>query len=300
MDRPLARYFGGTSKAAQLRKTTPRRSAPPPGPQIGAKTQTTPSECVSEGSTCASSVVQKVIAEYAAEPAATEAQILSDPSFRQFAETKGVPTQRIAAELAVRFKPEGPRNTRQLLSNFDIDAVLGRWATTNPQFYNYEFCMIDFAATGGSLARVSAQAVLRGQASQRLGEAGIVRRPCTTFACVLNTDVSSGRGKHWVAIFGDCRGTPRRLEYFNSTGNPPPKEVTRWMETTALSLEADGEGEVVTDIVTNVRHQTSQSECGLYALYYIRCRLKGVPSSEFRGRRIPDERMSEFRTHVFR
>jgi hypothetical protein len=52
--------------------------------------------------------------------------------------------------------------------------------------------------------------------------------------------------------------------------------------------------------VTDVRHQDSQTECGLYILFYIRARLEGRPCAEFARSRIPDAAMAEFRSHVFR
>ncbi|MHB8736931.1 MAG: Ulp1 family isopeptidase, partial [Terriglobales bacterium] len=52
--------------------------------------------------------------------------------------------------------------------------------------------------------------------------------------------------------------------------------------------------------VTSMPHQNLDTECGLYALYYIRRRLEGVPYTFFEKQRIPDEAMTEFRKHVFR
>lgn len=284
-----------------------RGGAAPKETQHELKSQTTTSECAAETDVCTTGEVRAAVAEFAgkrAPPAGGEAKILEDPEFHAFATRRGIPRSRIEQELAFQFKPAGPRDSLQLLSNFDIDAVLGRWAAAHPEFFNHGFNMIDFEATGGSLARVRVHDILEGRAAQKLGPRGVARRPCTHFACVLNTDVSTGRGKHWVAVFGDCRPAPPEpwtVEYFNSAGNPPPSPVTRWMETTALDLESARPGvRVETHAVTDVRHQSSQTECGLYALYYIRCRLVGVPHHEFRGRRIPDEKMTEFRRHVFR
>lgn len=249
-----------------------------------------------------------VQAAAAALSCSTEACVLNHPKFREFASKRGA-AGAVARDAERNFKTRGPRDSTQLLSNFNIDGVLQEWAAADPSFYNYGFNMMDFEETGGSLARVDPVDILRGRAPQDLGRmGGVVRRPCTTFACVLNTDVSTGRGKHWVAVFGDCR--PRggaapavwTVEYFNSAGNPPPPPVTRWMEETAARLETAKEGPGRVDVVclSDLRHQDSHTECGLYCLYYIRRRLEAAPLSEFRGERIPDEAMTEFRRHVFR
>lgn len=245
----------------------------------------------------------------------SESCVLANPRFRRFAAAKGV-DRAVEADLRRRFKPEGPRNSTRLLNNFNIDGVLQQWAAAHERFFNIPFCMMDFERAGGSLARVDVGGILDGSEAQDLGPAGgRVRRPCDTFACVLNTDVSSGRGKHWVAVFGDCRGAVWSVEYFNSAGNPPPPPVVRWLEAAATRLaerrlegggppgsvvERPSDGRVETVVLTNTRHQDSQTECGNYALYFIRRRLEGDPPEAFRGQRIPDEAMVEFRRRLFR
>jgi hypothetical protein len=236
--------------------------------------------------------------------------VVTNNKFRNFAIQSGTHPRELDSNITKQFKPKGPRDSVQLLNNINIDSVLQGWAAKFTDFHNIPFSMMDFENEGGALARVDAAGVLEGKEKQSLGPAGgIVRRPCTTFACVLNTDVTSGKGKHWVAVFGDCRDpVDWSIEYFNSAGNPPPTPVTRWMEKTATrlrgfradNLDRYGDGDVTTVPLTDVRHQDSKTECGLYALYYIRRRLEGAPFSEFRGSRIPDEAMTQFRSHVFR
>jgi hypothetical protein len=266
-------------------------------------------ETLPQGGTSEAKAVRKAAAVLGC---SSESCVVMHPNFRDFAEKKTtsatVPVKVLLnVELERRFKPKGPRNSTSLLSNHNIDGVLRRWAVSFPRFYNFDFNMMDFERVGGSLARVDVAAILEGRAPQNLGPmGGIVKRPCDTFACVLNTDVSAGRGKHWVAVFGDCRGQGRwTVEYFNSAGNPPPPPVVRWQERAAARLRElrsykpgkFGSGKVKVVTYTDVRHQDSQTECGLYALYYIRCRLEGEPLPK---RRIPDEAMVEFRKHLFR
>lgn len=240
----------------------------------------------------------------------SESCVVAHPRFRVHAQEVGVKSDHLDAELSRRFKPKGPRDTTQLLSNFNIDEVLQGWAVVFPKFYNFCFNMMDFERVGGSLARIDVADILEGRAPQDLGKmGGVVRRPCDTFACVLNTDVSTGRGKHWVAVFGDCRGRGEwTVEYFNSAGNPPPAPVTRWLENSAASLtrlraqnsKKYGAAGATPLPLTDVRHQDSQTECGIYTLYFIRRRLEGGSFSEFQGARIPDDAMIEFRQHLFR
>lgn len=312
------------------------RSAAAEAAAIEASTalQTTPCECAEDlsrrpGEPCASAPVVEAISKYVEDTVGTppppeksvlaaaqvlgcssESCVLAAPRFRQHVRAHGGPSdQALDSELLHRFKPPGPRTGNQLLSNFNLDDVLQQWAVAFPGFFNLPFCMIDFAETGGSLASVDFAGVLDGREAQMLAGGGRVRRPCSTFACALNTDVSTGGGKHWVAIFGDCRGRGVwRLEYFNSAGNPPAAAVARWQEATRARLLAFrrlhpqrfGDADIETVSVTDVRHQDSQTECGVYILYYIRARLEGRPSSEFCGTRIADAAMERFRAHLYR
>jgi hypothetical protein len=208
-------------------------------------------------------------------------------------------------ELVERFKTPGPRDTTELLSNEHIDRVLARWAREFPDFFNCPFAMMDFEKQNYRLSRVSLPDVYEGGEPQRVHPGEEVCRPCRTFACVLNTDVSSGKGKHWVALFVDKRGRDWTVEYFNSAGNPPPAPVVRWMESAAQDLRAyrarrGGAGKVTSLPVTATVHQRSRTECGPYTLFYVRTRLEGVPHHFFDRERVSDQTMQKFRRHLFR
>lgn len=259
-----------------------RPGPPPPGPE--APPEALPSGPVREAA--------------AALGCPTEACILAHREFRRFAAAAGeggLP----AAELAQRFKPEGPRESLALLSNYDIDATLRRWRREFPAFHACPFAMMDFATNGDAFGAADLGALLAGPAPREAG-----RRRAETFGCVVNTDRSSGPGKHWVAVFVDARPGPEApwtVEYFNSAGNPPPPPMAAWMEERRASLAAArGPGGAEAVAVTDLAHQKSQTECGLYALYYIRRRLEGAPFDSFFRRRVPDAAMTAFRRHLFR
>lgn len=244
----------------------------------------------------------------------SESCILVHPVFRQFVvEKKLVPEAVLDYELETRFKARGPRGSLALLSNYNIDETLRRWARVFPEFYPCPFAMMDFDRTREPFATIDLGDVLAGREPLDLGPgAGVVRRPAQCFGCVVNTDSSTGPGKHWVAVFVDCRpppGAPWTVEYFNSAGNPPPKAMVRWMEKSRARLAeyraglpgGRGQpGDVAAVPVTDMDHQESQTECGLYALYYIRRRLEGTPFSFFFQQLVPDDAMTAFRAHVFR
>lgn len=227
----------------------------------------------------------------------TEVGVLTHPDIKSYI-VEVLPKNALTAELETRFKPAGPRDSCGLLSNNHIDNVLQRWARVFPGFYPCPFAMMDFDTNGDPFGRLNLLDIMDGNEHVYLGPAlGHVKRKCDSFGCVVNTDVSSGPGKHWVAVFVDLvNGT---IEYFNSAGNPPPKVMTKWKERTRAVL-ATRLPNAKTIAVTSVRHQKSNTECGLYSLYYIRHRLEGTPYTHFVDNLIPDDVMIKFRKHVFR
>jgi hypothetical protein len=194
--------------------------------------------------------------------------------------------------LETNFKAEGPRNTTRLMSNFNSDDVLERWEREFSEFYPHKVNTIDFAVYGGSL--------------QELNTANLLREGKTKTACVVNTDVHTGRGIHWFAVFTDCSsGDKWTIEHFNSSGNPPRPQIVEWAAKTNKELKKYQEGaglDIPIEFINanKFRHQKSQTECGPYSLYYIRARLDGIPPDYFSKNLVTDSAMIEFRKHVFR
>ena len=103
-----------------------------------------------------------------------------------------------------------------------------------------------------------------------------------------------------MALFADARNPNRAtVEFFNSSGRPPVPEWVNWMVKTQIGLKKVGFKNVELVKSSSVEHQASMSECGVYSLYYIWCRLNGVPVETFSECKIPDEKMFEFRQHLF-
>jgi uncharacterized Zn-finger protein len=227
----------------------------------------------------------------------SESCVLTHPKVYRYISDK----KQMKKELDTQFKPLGPRNSTKLLSNFNIDNTLILWAREYKTFYPCPFSMIDFNIYPNTFSKINLKDVYTGNAYYMDPIYGKIQKGFNCFACVLNTDVSSGRGKHWVCIFVDKRSKnePWTIEYFNSTGNSPCQAVTEWMENQRYNLLKIYK-HVNTVAVTNIVHQYSMTECGLYSLYYIRARLDNVPYSFFMNNTIPDNLMIEFRTHVFR
>ncbi len=221
----------------------------------------------------------------------TESAILEHPDFKSYVGS-GVARK----VLDSKFKIEGPWDDT-LMDNFKIDYTLDGFASkefeklTGKKFYHIPFQMIDFAKVGSELSRVSVP--------------NIIGAGYNAFGVVLNTDVSTGGGKHWFCLYGDLdhKGTeqdPYVIEYFNSSGNAPHTDVTFWMENACKDIMQTLEKHAVTLKAAQRQLQTSRTECGVWSIMYIKSRLEGHPPDWFFKNRTTDADILGFRKYLFR
>lgn len=203
-------------------------------------------------------------------------------------------------DIETAFKASGPTDS-SWLTNTHLDGTLIQWAATRPDFFPYNFNMVDYAKYSFKDGTVIQQP----DSLATVNFADLYSRGYRTAACVINTDRYNGNGKHWMALFIDARSpTVWSVEFFNSSGQAPQPEYVNWLEKTRTQLERTAaEKSPRPDVrvirVSKKRHQNSTSECGVYSLYYIRARLEGVPADYFATTLVPDSNMFEFRHHLF-
>ena len=284
-----------------------------------------PSECahdIEQKSVCSSDVVVEKMRVFAKQPAGvskenavqaaakktgciTESCVLNN---RQFVEFAGENV--IKMVLNMNFKPSGPSDSFDWLSNSNIDQVLDQVERKykDKKFLHIPFQMRDFEKTKmtnedvrSAKERLSPfdleRVLMKNLANIDFAEKyklGIRR-----FGVVFNTDASVGRGQHWYSLYGDMSTTPIVIEYFNSSGEQPQSEIQIWLDMTKHRLQKDL-GKDVKVVVCAKQHQTDEHSCGAYALYYIMSRLSGIPYQTFHDTLVPDELMHKFRKHLFR
>lgn len=205
-----------------------------------------------------------------------------------------------------RLKPEGPANSTALLNNSNIDETLRRLSKVHDGFYHMDFQMIDFAGVKDYNGKWKISKGIPIDPTE-LGTIDIVddviEKGYKTFAVVLNTDKRTGGGIHWFCLFCDFRTTgtnPITIEYFNSSGNYPVKEVDDWLVKTNTRINQTRKYKSKIVRLTGMVHQKdSKTECGLYSIYYIWKRLNNTPCSMFQAKRVPDSKMIAFRKDVF-
>lgn len=187
-----------------------------------------------------------------------------------------------------RFLPIGPANNDNLLDNTNIDQTLEQWMIKFPDFYHFWFAMIDFAKYKHPIITTNYEELYK-------------THQC--FGLIINSDVSTGNGIHWMALFCDQRKTDEwSIEFFNSSGNAPVSAIVDWMikMKSKFELFAPLKTKIKYTTVSEIVHQQSNTECGVYSLYYIWSRLNGIDYRYFKRNRITDSQMYEFRKEIFR
>lgn len=113
---------------------------------------------------------------------------------------------------------------------------------------------------------------------------------------IFNTDPHNKSGSHWISLFIDIKR--KFIFYFDSNGDKVPREIMYLIE----RIEKQGT-EINIDFTTyfnRKEHQYSNTECGMYSLYFLNKMITTNNSpKEFNSRRIPDKDVEELRKIYF-
>lgn len=187
------------------------------------------------------------------------------------------------------FKVPAPQGNK-LFNNFNENLILKQLHNVVPTFRDFECVLMDFHKFDGPLASIAEP------------NSDFIQKVCNgeilTFGTIPNTLVSSGdtsKVGHWVALFGDFRGDKWTVEYYNSSGSNAPAGMWTWMQKLASSISESCGHECIAVNASNVASQRGPTECGIYSMHYLICRLIGIDYKEFRKNRIPDGEINKLR-----
>jgi len=204
------------------------------------------------------------------------------------------------------FAPDQPDSWKNKpntwLDTNDIHKVLLQYQDSHPKFRVIRPTPIDFDAKIGGL--LEDNCVTEELCNFNLTNE--INSGKTKFGIVFNLDKHNQSGSHWVALYID---TDAQITYYmDSVGDKSPKEIKQFIQRIkeqAASIDID-----ITHHETHVPHQRGNTECGMYCLYFIITMLTGDNDnvklnnmndriSFFKGSRIPDKYISEFRNKYF-
>lgn len=190
------------------------------------------------------------------------------------------------------FAPEQPkswkRKPNEWLTSIDILDVMKQYEKT---YKNFEFMgpsPIDFdthklygECVWEELCKISLKE-LKSKGKDKIG-------------IIFNTDKHTEPGSHWVAMFIDCK--KKSIYYFDSYADDAPKEIKVLGK--RLQKQSEEFGKRYKYIENRKRHQWSNSECGMYCLFFIIELLKGRAFNKIESKRIDDKFMKKLRNIYF-
>lgn len=189
-----------------------------------------------------------------------------------------------------RFAPPRPYtwdiNPREWLSNHDIKKVMNQYEYEFPRFsfigpspINYDDINNEGHCVWEELCSFSLSKYLN-----KKDYIGIV----------FNTDIHTGPGKHWVALFLNLKD--KYIYYFDSGNEPIPSYIRHLV--TDIQTQGKQQNLSIRFKRNRIVHQRGDSECGMYCLYFIISLLTGKKPSFF-NRRIPDKKVFLLRNTYF-
>jgi hypothetical protein len=211
----------------------------------------------------------------------------------------------LKAQLFVPPKPrEWDKFPNTWLTNFDIENVLNQYEKAYPTFRFIGPSPIDYDTRPNR-----SDCVCNNLCNFSVDEN--LKNGKTKIGIVFNLDPHNKSGSHWVAMFIDLED--KFLFYFNSTGeNIQP--LLKKFKNTVIEQGVKRLGKMDYHVNT-YEHQRSNTECGMYCLYFIiTCLLRETDilkeDSEqrmttaelvqyFTKERIPDKVVEEYREELF-
>ena len=111
---------------------------------------------------------------------------------------------------------------------------------------------------------------------------------------VFNLDPHFKGGSHWVGLYIDIHDIERpAVSFSDSYGFKPPRLIARFMRALRLQTPQATLG------YNARRFQFSDTECGMYSMYFIICMIQGIPFKAFCKDSVPDRFMLALRAVLF-
>lgn len=194
------------------------------------------------------------------------------------------------------FSPAKPKewikNPNEWLSNFDILNVLNQYEEKHQDFKFIGPSPIDFDSTPyGNNQCVSTE--LCKFNLQDYNDSGF-----KSIGVVFNLDKHNQSGSHWVSLFISIRHN--LIYYFDSAANDIPKEIDKLIK--LIVSQSQNKLKFITNVPH--QHQYSNTECGMYSLFFIITMLdESMPIKKrinmFSKRRLNDKFIQVFRKKYF-
>lgn len=203
---------------------------------------------------------------------------------------------RVENELTNSFAPESPpewkKNPNEWLSSVDIMKVMKQYEKAYKYFDFMGPTPINFDSR-----KLYGECVWEELCNFDLKK--LIDKGKTMIGIIFNTDPDNKPGQHWISMFINIKN--KTIFFFDSTGDPAPKEVMRLIERIkkqGLSLNQPIKFKF--DSNKGVEHQNGNTECGMYSIYFIVQMLENKTTEYYlKNHILKDEYMEKFRKIYF-
>lgn len=198
-------------------------------------------------------------------------------------------------ELADSFAPESPeewkKNPNEWLSSTDIMKVMKQYEKAYKCFDFIGPSPIDF-----DTRKLYGECVW--EELCKLNIEKLIKKGKTKIGIIFNTDPHNKPGQHWISMFINIK--KKKIFFFDSTGDPPPKEIKKLIERIKnQGHEIRPRINFKVDSNEGIEHQYGNTECGIYSLFFIIHMLEDTMTEHYLKTHIlKDEYMQEFR-HIY-
>jgi len=190
------------------------------------------------------------------------------------------------------FAPKAPNNWKtkpdEWLSSVDIESVMKQYE----KFYKC-FVFLGPSPIDYDKHKLYGECVWEELCKFNLSEE--IKKNKNKIGVIFNTHPHFKSGEHWISMFINIK--KKYIIYFDSNGNEPPPEVRKFVETITTQGKQLG---INFDYYENtIEHQETESECGMYCVYFLIEMLKDKPETYFLKHKIDDEEVFKLRKKYF-
>ena len=190
------------------------------------------------------------------------------------------------------FAPKAPKewtkNPDEWLSSVDIESVMKQYE----KFYKC-FVFLGPSPIDYDRHKLYGECVWEELCNFNLSEE--IKNHKNKIGIIFNTHPHYKSGEHWISMFINIK--KKFIIYFDSNGNKPPEEVNKFVDTIQTQGKQLG---INFDYYKNtIEHQETESECGMYCLYFIIEMLKDKPENNFLKNKINDKEVFKLRNKYF-
>jgi hypothetical protein len=190
------------------------------------------------------------------------------------------------------FAPKAPREWKnkpdEWLSSVDIESVMKQYE----KFYKC-FVFLGPSPIDYDRHKLYGECVWEELCKFNLSEE--IKKNKNKIGVIFNTHPHYKSGEHWISMFINIK--KKYIIYFDSNGNEPPPEVNKFVDT--IISQGKQLGIDFEYYKNSIEHQETESECGMYCLYFIIEMLKDRSPTYFLKNKIDDEEVFKLRKKYF-